>query len=159
MGQRSVGWRLWVEGEIARRRDRAEARSKARLSGGKIEGEIERHGAIGAVLWSTRPVRSSDWSSGFVGDVEGVIWAPSSSSRACSLSLSLCVSDPEIVWSENFYFKPFPGSKPHFTRSTSNNFWKIYFPWATKFPHLWKSISGSDLKPKQTQPNFQTFNE
>ena len=36
----------WVEGKIAQRRDRAEARS----SGGEIEGEIERRGAISAVL-------------------------------------------------------------------------------------------------------------
>ena len=35
-------------------------------------------------------VQSSDWSSGFTGDVKGVIWASSSSSRSLSLS-----------WSEN----------------------------------------------------------
>ena len=40
------------ERSVGRRRDRAEARSKARSSG-----EIERHDAIGAVLWSTRLVR------------------------------------------------------------------------------------------------------
>ena len=37
-------------------------------------------------------VQSSDWSSGFTGDVKGVIWAPSSSSRSLSLSLSLSLS-------------------------------------------------------------------
>ena len=36
-------------------------------------------------------VRSSDWSSGFAGNVEGVIWA-SSRVRALSLSLSLSPS-------------------------------------------------------------------
>ena len=63
-----------------------------------VEGEIERRGAIGEI-WC---VRSSDWSSGFTGDVKGMIWAssPSSSARALSLSLSpslsfsLCASDP-----------------------------------------------------------------
>jgi len=38
------------------------------------------------------------------------------------------------------------------TRSTEKHFRKIYFPCATKHPHLRKSISESDLKPKQTQP-------
>ena len=134
-------------GEIERRRDRAEARSKARSSGAVRSArccKIERRGAI----WC---VRSSDWSSGFASDDEGVIWALSLS---LSLSLSLCASDLKMVWSENFYYKPFPGSKPHFTQSTSNNFRKIYFSCATKHPHLQKSISRSDLKPKQTQPYF-----
>ena len=84
-----------------------------------------------------------DLGSGFAG-VEG-------SSLSLSLSLSLCASDPEMVWSENFYFKPFPRSKPYFTRSTSNTFRKIYFPCVTKHPHLRKSIFRSNLKPKQTQ--------
>ena len=124
----------WVEGEIAR-----SARSSGAVRG--VVGEI----------WC---VRSSDWSSGFADDVDGMIWAssPSSRARSLSLSLSLCVSDPEIVWSENLSFKPFPWSKPHFSKSTSNNFRKIYFSCATKHPHFRKSISGSDLKPKQTQP-------
>ena len=73
-------------------------------------------------------------------------------SRVLSLSLSLCASDPEMVWSENLSFKPFSWSKPHFTRSTSNNYRKIYFPCATKHPNLRKSISRSGLKSKQTQP-------
>ena len=57
-----------------------------------VEGEIERRGAI----WC---MRSSDWSSRFADNVEGVIWAPSSSSRALSLSLSLSLyaSDPKMV--------------------------------------------------------------
>ena len=132
-------------GEIAQRQDRAEARSSGAVRSARCC-KIERRGAI----WC---VRSSDWSSGFASDDEGVIWAPSSSSRALSLSLSLSLyaSDPKMVWSENFHFKPFPGLKPHFTQSTSNNFWKIYFSCATKHPHLRKSISESDLKPKQTQ--------
>ena len=74
----------------------------------------DRCGAIGKI-WC---VRSSNWSSGFAGDVKGVIWASSPSSRA----LSLCASDLEMVWSENLSFKPFLWSKPYFTRLTSNNF-------------------------------------
>ena len=74
-----------------------------------------------------------------------------------SLSLSLCVS-PEMVWSENFHFKPFPGQSLQNTRSIENNFWKIYFLCVIKHPHLRKSISKSDLKPKQTQPKRKIRN-
>ena len=74
----------------------------------------DRCGAIGKI-WC---VRSSNWSSGFAGDVKGVIWASSPSSHV----LSLCASDLEMVWSENLSFKPFLWSKPYFTRLTSNNF-------------------------------------
>ena len=75
--KRLVGRRL-----VGRRRDRA----KARLSGGKIEGKIERRGAIDktGAIWC---IRSSNWSSGFAGNVECVIWAPSSLSLSLSLSL------------------------------------------------------------------------
>ena len=74
----------WVEG----------SGSKARSCGGEIEWRdrdawCDRRGAVideTSAIWC---VRSLDWSSGFVGDVEGMIWAPSSSSRVCSLSLSL----------------------------------------------------------------------
>jgi len=38
------------------------------------------------------------------------------------------------------------------TWSTEKHFRKIYFPCATKHLHLSKSIFGSDMKPKQTQP-------
>ena len=125
--------------------------SKARSHGGEIEGKIKRRGAwcdrrdlvrpiVGLELGVRRRRRRHDL--GFLSFL----------SRALSLSLSLCVSDPEIVWSENLSFKPFPWSKPHFSKSTSNNFRKIYFSCATKHPHFWKSISGSDLKSKQTQP-------
>ena len=89
-------------------------------------------------------MRSSDWSSGFTDDIEGVIWA-------LSLSLSL------RVWPENglkwkIDLQTISVVKGSFSRSTSNNFRKIYFPCATKHPHLRKSISGSGLKSKQTQP-------
>ena len=89
-----MGRRLWVEGEIARRRDRDEARSH----GGEIEqrrdqvAQCDRRGAVIDETGAIWCMRSSDWSSGFAGDVEGVIWA---SSRA--LSLSLYASDPEMV--------------------------------------------------------------
>ena len=68
----------WVEGEIVRRRDRAEVRSKARSSGAvRSVRYCGRRGAI-SEIWC---VRLLDWSSGFAGDVECVIWA-------LSLSLS-----------------------------------------------------------------------
>ena len=35
---------------------------------------------------------------------------------------------------------------------TKNHFRKMYFPCATKYPHLWKSISGNHFHPIQTQP-------
>ena len=40
------------------------------------------------------------------------------------------------------------------TRSTEKHFQKIYFPCATKHPHLWKNISESDFHPKQIQPKM-----
>ena len=68
----------WVEGEIARRRDRRWDRAT----------RCDQHGATidkTSAIWC---MWSSDWSSGFAGDVKGVIWAPSSSSRSFSLSRS-----------------------------------------------------------------------
>ena len=40
---------------------------------------------------------------------------------------------------------------------TKKHFWKMYFPCATKHPHLRKSISGNHFHPKQTQPMSQTL--
>ena len=96
----------------------------------------DRSGAIGSVCGCWTGARSEDW-------------ALSSSSFPLSLSLSLRVS-LEMVWSENFHFKPFLGQSLKNARSLENNFRKIYFPCATEHPHLRKSIFGSDLKPKQT---------
>ena len=77
--------------EIELRRDRA-----AQCCGLR-NARCDRCGAIGKI-WC---VRSSDWSSGFAGDVEGVIWASSPPSRALSLSLSLslslCTSNSKMV--------------------------------------------------------------
>ena len=72
-------------------------------------------------------------------------------SLSLSLSLSLCTwvrkwFEVKIFTSNHFRVKAFK------TRSNENNFRKIYFPCATKHAHLRKSIFGSDLKPKQTQP-------
>ena len=89
---------------------------------------------------------SSDWSS-----CGRRIGARSEEWSGLSLSLSLCVS-PEMVWSENFHFKQFPGQSLQNTWSAENNFRKIYFPCAIKHSHLRKSIYGNDLKAKQTQP-------
>ena len=115
------------ERSVGRRRDRAEARSSGTVRFGACDHRTRARGS---------PTTSKTWSG------------------LPLLSLSLCASNPKMVWSENFHFKPFPGSKPHFTQSTSNNFRKIYFSCATKHPHLRKSISRSDLKPKKTQPYF-----
>ena len=40
---------------------------------------------------------------------------------------------------------------------TKKHFRKMYFPCATKHPHLRKSISGNHFHPKQTQPMSQTL--
>ena len=37
---------------------------------------------------------------------------------------------------------------------TEKHFRKMYFPCATKYPHLQKSIFGNHFHPIQTQPNF-----
>ena len=100
---------------LDRRRDRAEARSKASSSG-----EIKRHDAIGAELRSTRLVRSCAC------DCQTRAQGSPATSKAWSRlpllplvrALSLCASGLEMIWSENFRFKPFLGSKPHFIRFT-----------------------------------------
>ena len=89
---------------------------------GEIEGEIERRGAAIDETGAIWCVRSSDWSSRFVGEVEGVIWALSSSS--CSLSLS---HTPETIWSENRNWKWFPGSKLIFYSQMKIISGKFYF--------------------------------
>ena len=68
----------------------------------------------------------------------------------CALSLSLS-HFPEILWSENRSVNWFTWSKAFFFRSTDFNFRKIEFSGPTKQSHFWKSISGSDFHPKQTQ--------
>ena len=84
------------------------------------------------------------------------------SSSSLSLSLSLCLRAGAISLSLSslsvFRKMIFEGKikteiilHPN-TRSTEKHFQKIYFPCATKHPHLRKSISGSDFHPKQTQP-------
>ena len=171
--ERSVGRR-----SVGRRRDRAEARSKARSSDAVRSAQCcdrrDQYDLVRAIVGleltrSSGAVRLArccdrrdrcDLVRAIAGLELGVrrqrrrhdLGSLFFLSRARSLSLYLCASNLEMIWIENFHFKPFPGSKPHFTQSTSNNFWKIYFPCATKHPHLRKSISRSDLKPKQTQP-------
>ena len=66
------------------------------------------------------------------------------------LSLSLRVSGNDLK--VKFWLKIFSRSKALILRSTEILFRKIHFPCATKHPHLQKSISESDLKPKQTRP-------
>ena len=73
--------------------------------------------------------------------------------RALSISLSL-VSKSGNGLKVKYKSKMISGSKLNILRSTENIFWKIYISCATKHPHLRKSISESDLKPKQTQPYF-----
>ena len=72
--------------------------------------------------------------------------------RALSVSLS-SVSKFGNGLKVKYKRKMISGSKPNILRSTENIFQKIYISCATKHPHLQKNISGSDLKPKQTQPN------
>ena len=67
-----------------------------------------------------------------------------------SLFLSLRVFGNDLK--VKFWQKIFFGSKALILRSTKILFRKIHFPYANKHPHLQKSISRSDLKPKQTQP-------
>ena len=69
--------------------------------------------------------------------------------RALSVSLS-SVSKSGNGLKVKYKRKMISGSKPNILRSTENIFQKIYISCATKHPHLRKSISESDLKPKQT---------
>ena len=64
------------------------------------------------------------------------------------LSLRIFGNDLKV----KFWLKIFSGSKALILWSTKILFRKIHFPDATKHPHLRKNFSGSDLKPKQTQP-------
>ena len=73
---------------------------------------------------------------------------------AISLSLSLRVS-PEMVWNENFYFKPFSPHITYFTVNTENIFSLTQFSGPTKQPILQKNISEFSLKSKQMEPKFQ----
>ena len=106
--ERSVGRR-----SVGRRQDRVEARSS---------GEIEQCGAIGAVLRSTRPVRSGacDRRTGAQGSlVTSKAW-----SGLPLLSLSLSA---ETIWSENRNGNEFPWSKLIFYGQMNIIFGKFYF--------------------------------
>ena len=88
---------------------------EARSRGG-CEGEIARQRRDRVVLESMRSVRLAQccdrrdqWSVGHRTGARSEDWALSYSSL--SLFLSLCLflrKSPEMVWSENFHFKPFP---------------------------------------------------
>ena len=92
-------------------------------------------------------------------------WRRRSDWRDLSLSLSLCTSvspfsssfslcaSPEMIWSENNNGKYFTPRCPYFTVNTENIFSLTQFSVTTKHPLFRKSISGSGLKPKQTQHN------
>ena len=101
------------------------------LSNSKVEGcEVEGLWALGSIS----------------------LWVRSLSLFGCDLSLSLCVSS-EMVWSENFHFKPFSPHITYFTVNTENIFSLTQFSGPTKQPIFWKSISEFSLKSKQTEPN------
>ena len=68
------------------------------------------------------------------------------------LSLFLSLRDSENDLKVKFWLKIFSESEALILRSAKILFRKIYFPYETKHPHLRKRFSGSDLKPKQTQP-------
>ena len=124
-------------GEIERRRDQRRDRATrcdrcgaARSSGAVRSGACDRQ----TRTWGS-PVTLKAWS------------------RLLSLSLSLSLS--LRVWPRNglkwkFWLQTIFRVKALFSRSTSNNFRKIYFSCTTKHLHLRKSISENDLKPKQT---------
>ena len=108
--KRERGDWVWSRGKIVRWVRRWDCAAEARSSGVGVDLCL-----IGGVLRSTRSVEcgSLDWSSvwgvrccGCRTGARFEDWALSSSSL--SLSLSLCVS-PEMVWIENFHFKPFLG--------------------------------------------------
>ena len=108
--------------------------AKLKARGSKVLGRRSVRGFVDR--WSRR----CDLGSGFVA-WSGLSLLP------LSLSLSLCVwvwkwFEVKILTETNFRVKAI---KTH-------GLGKIYFPCATKHPHLRKSISESNLKPKQTQP-------
>ena len=75
-----------------------------------------------------------------------------------SLSLSLRVWDPKMVWSENRNVNQFSGQS-HKTHGQLKCFsGKFYFPCATKHAVRCKIISWNGFTPKQTQPKFHTKN-
>ena len=74
----------------------------------------------------------------------------SSRARVLSLSLSLSFSGNALKGKQKC--KLISVVKGIFFGSTDFNFRKIEFSGPTKQPHFWKSISGSDFHPKQTQP-------
>ena len=140
--------RLWVAGEVEG--------SWVEGSGSKIGGSK----ALGSWrdLGSGRVGEVKDWFVGSWHEVSGLPtksklvgrrrWALSLSLRAGAISLTLSLSVFQKMIFEG-KIKMEMILHPN-TRSTEKHFRKIYFPCATKHPHLRKSISGSDLKPKQT---------
>ena len=71
-----------------------------------------------------------------------------------SLSLSLRVWDPEMVWSENRNVNQFSGQS-HKTHGQMKCFsGKFYFSCATKHTVRCKIISWNGFTPKQTQPKM-----
>ena len=118
------------------------------LAGGAIGPMRVWDGAIEWVFWVWRMglgiARRTSLILGFLGSSESVSgFSLFFLYLSLSLSLSLCawawLCFPEIILHPN-------------TWSIEKHFRKIYFPCATKHPHLQKSISGSDFHLKQTQP-------
>ena len=100
----------------------------------------------------------------FGGDVISVvvrdIWRRGAGVRSVtlsSLSLSLHIWDPEMVWSENKNVNQFL-SQSHKTHDQSKCFSrKFYFPCATEHTVSCKIISWNGFTPKQTQPKRNFF--
>ena len=110
----------WVKSEIARVRVSERRRDRAARCN-------QRNAAINetGVIWC---VRSLDRSSGFANDVEGMIWAPSSSAHSLSLSLFFSLSlGPKTIWSENRNGNEFQWSKLLFYDQIKMISGKFYF--------------------------------
>ena len=123
------GSKIGASKALSWRWDRVEARSS--------EGEIERCGVIGAVLWLMRTVRSGAC------DHRTGAWSSPATLKACgrrwwALSLSL-----SVFQKMRFEGKIKTEMILHPTHNqTKNHFRKMYFPCTTKHPHLRKSIYG-----------------
>ena len=155
---RFVVWRLLVVSEVEG--------SWVEGSGSKIGLWV--HRSAKSKVWSAKSVKSKAWSAklkAWLGRRSVGRRSAKSKSKAVigevgevevegSLS-SVFAHESRNGLKWKFSLQTISGSKPSKHPVNWNNLWKIYFPCATKHPHLWKIISGSDLKPKQTQPKWE----
>ena len=141
--EREIG--LWVSSEV-------------KGFGSKIGGSK----ALGSWrdLGSGRVGEVKDWFVGSWHEVSGLPtksklvgrrrWALSLSLRAGAISLTLSLSVFQKMIFEGKIKTEIILHPTH--GQTEKHFRKMYFPCATKHPHLWKSISENHFHPIQTQP-------